>query len=306
VAPHQVKITPDGKYWGVVFYTGQTLQLYNTSDDKLAASINIGPGSWNTVSFTHDMTRAFAVDYLGSGVAEIDLTSFTSLGIHTGVANPHGSYILNGDSVLYLTAQFGNYIYRVKLPDYETDPVALFDAAHPAPLDSACNPHEFGFTPDESKYFVSCQSSSEVRILRTSDDKVDTVLNVGAFPQEFAVSKKHPYAFVTCQEDASTDPTQPGSVYVFNYETNQIITKIYTGKHPHGIAVDDDHDVVYVANKNDGGFSHHPASCGGTNGNITVIDMNTLQLLNVNLPDGSSYVYKTEVLPGPWYVSYRK
>ncbi len=303
-APHQVKITPDGKYWGVVFYSGQTLQLYSTADDGIVASINIGYGSWNTVSFTHDMTRAYAVDYGNSRVAVIDLTTLSFLGYQSGGTTPHGSYIVNGDSVLYLTQQFGNDIYRIKIPTYETDIVHLYDAAHP--LIGSCDPHEFGFTPDESKYFVSCQTSNEVRVLRTSDDKVDTVFSVGAYPQEFAVSQRHPYAFVTCQNDATINPQNPGSVYIFNYQTNQVLGKLYTGKHPHGIAVDDDHDVVYVANKNDGGTSHHPSSCSGVNGNVSIIDMSTLQLLNVTLPDGSSFVYKNEVLPGPWYVAYRK
>ena len=304
-SPHQVKITPDGKYWAVVFYAGETLQLYNTSDDKLAATIPIGAGVWNTVSFTHDMSRAFVVDYGGSQVAEVDMNSLTSLGNHTGVSNPHGSYVLNGDSVLYLTAQFGNNIFRIGLPDYDLNQVSLVDALHPS-NGLACDPHEFGFSPDESKYFVACQNSNEVRILRTSDDKVDTMLAVGDYPQEFAVSEKYPYVFVTCQNDPQFNPSAPGSVYIINYNTNQIVGKLYTGKHPHGIAVDDDHDVVYVANRNDGGFSHHPAACNGTNGVISIIDLKTLQLLNVTLPGGGSYVYNTEVLPGPWYVSYRK
>jgi hypothetical protein len=34
--------------------------------------------------------------------------------------------------------------------------------------------------------------------------------------------------------------------------------------------------------------------------------MNTFALLNVNLPDGSSYVYKNEVLPYPYEIAYRK
>jgi hypothetical protein len=39
---------------------------------------------------------------------------------------------------------------------------------------------------------------------------------------------------------------------------------------------------------------------------MTIIDMNTQDLLNITLADGSSYLYKNEVLPFPYEVAYRK
>ena len=75
-----------------------------------------------------------------------------------------------------------------------------------------------------------------------------------------------------------------------------------------GIDIDDDHNVIYVANRNysNGPAPHHVTDCGGRNGYMTIIDANTFQLLNINLPDGSSYQYKNEVLPFPYEVTYRK
>ena len=83
---------------------------------------------------------------------------------------------------------------------------------------------------------------------------------------------------------------------------------MYPGFQPHGIAVDEDHDVVYVANLNyDGGVApHHQSNCGGKDGYVTIIDMNTKQLLKVSLPDGSQMTYKNEVLQLPYFICYRK
>ena len=96
---------------------------------------------------------------------------------------------------------------------------------------------------------------------------------------------------------------------MIDYNTNSVVGFLHPGFQPHGIAVDDDHDVVYVANLNyDGGgpAPHHVTDCDGRNGYMSVIDMSTQQLLNVSLPDGSHYVYKNEVLPYPYFVTYRR
>src|SRR5690606_23585203 len=119
---------------------------------------------------------------------------------------------------------------------------------------------------------------------------------VGTFPQEMGVSKKRPYLFVSCMEDLSTFPGSRGSGYVIDYSDTdyRVVAKIYTGHQPHGIAVDDEHDRVYITNRNvsgDGPAPHHSSLCGGRNGYITAIDMKTLKLV----PG-----FKTEVSVDPY------
>ena len=46
-SPHMVRVSPDGQYWYVVFYSGQILQKFRTTDDSLVASLTIGSGDWN-------------------------------------------------------------------------------------------------------------------------------------------------------------------------------------------------------------------------------------------------------------------
>ena len=50
---------------------------------------------------------------------------------------------------------------------------------------------------------------------------------------------------------------------------------------PHGIAVDDENGLVYVTNRNLTGSSipHHTSNCGGKNGFISFIDLNTLEVI---------------------------
>ncbi len=293
--PHQIRITPDGKYWAVVFFSGHVVQFFNTSDDSHVADIEIGSGSWNSIAFLHNSPKAFLSDLGGNKIQRIDFSTF-SKEIFLGYPSPHGLYITKDDQFLYATSQLGNRIYKIHLDDYSDDPINV-----------GGNPHEIVFTEDESKYFVSCQASNEVKVFRASDDMLDTVLSVGPVPQEFAFSKNHPYLFVTCMNELNSINT--GFVYIIDYQTNSIIKSFPTNSHPHGVAADDDQDLMYIGNININvisGSAHHPSSCNGANGFISIIDLKTLQELKVNLPDGTSYTYRNEVLPSPYFVTYRK
>ncbi|MBK8415707.1 MAG: hypothetical protein IPL22_15130 [Bacteroidetes bacterium] len=57
---------------------------------------------------------------------------------------------------------------------------------------------------------------------------------------------------------------------------------INAGYQPHGLAVDEVEGVVFVANRNTptsgGPAPHHTSSCGGRNGYMTLINLNTLEL----------------------------
>ena len=99
-------------------------------------------------------------------------------------------------------------------------------------------------------------------------------------------------------EDEITFPGKVGSVSVINYKTNTLVKSIYTGTQPHGIAVDDAKKLVYVANRNattKGPAPHHTSLCGGRNGSVSVIDLNTLTLTNK----------KIEVSVDPYFVDIR-
>jgi DNA-binding beta-propeller fold protein YncE len=101
-------------------------------------------------------------------------------------------------------------------------------------------------------------------------------------------------------EDDITFSGNVGSVSVIDYNNFISLKQINTGYQPHGIAVDDYKQQVYVINRNasqNGPAPHHTTDCGGRNGYLTIIDMNTLELV----PD-----YKAELSVDPYYVTIRK
>jgi len=304
-SPHMVRVAPDGNHWYVCSYAGNTFQKFSATDDSFINEADIGFGSWNTFAITSDSKKAFVINWSASGsIAVVDLENMTLLITYQGAGLlewPHGSTLNQAGTTLYLTAQTGNFIYKIDITDINSpnfEQVVLQTGQTPSVV-SLFDPHEIVFTPDESKYFVTCQKSNEVRVFQTSNDSLIKVIPVGIFPQEFALSTTTDYLFVSCTEDDITFPGDIGSVSVIDYKNLVHVKSVYTGYQPHGIAVDDIKQLVYIANRNanpDGPAPHHTTECGGRNGYVTIIDMATLDLV----PG-----YKAELSVDPYSIAIR-
>jgi DNA-binding beta-propeller fold protein YncE len=308
-SPHQVRVSPDGQYWYAVFVAGQYLQKFRTIDDSLVASLDLnqGLGSWNTIIITPDGKKGFVNDPINGKTIIVDLETMTiaQFGVKF-YPNPHGGFCTPDGHWVYITNQLGSSLTKVDLTSttYDDMNITLLSTGESVNL----KPHEAMLSPDGTKYFVSCQATNEVRVYQLSNDSLLAKIQVGVLPQEFDVSQTHPYIFVTCTEEP-VNANQKGKVYCIDYNTLSIVSSIYTGYQPHGIAVDDDNNLVYVANLNydpNGPAPHHVSDCGGRNGYLTIIDMNTMQLYQKTQSDGFSYQYKNELLAFPYFVSMRR
>lgn len=305
-SPHSVRVSPDGQYWYVVFINGSYFQKYRTSDDSFVGEINIGFGSWNTFTITKDSKYAFAADWNATGtIVYLDLENLSVLKRYTGsglLVNPHGTCLNQTNNFLYATAQSGNFIYKINITNPlapDINEITLDGSPIPSTAPHIYDPHELAFSPDYTKYFVTCQFTNEVRVFKASNDSLIARISTGYFPQEMSFSLTSPYLFVTCPDDSVSFPGKRGSVAIINYQTNSLVKKVYTSWQPHGIAVDDDHGLVYVANRNanlQGPAPHHSSDCGGRNGSVSTIDLNTLQV----------QTKKTEVSVDPYSVAYKK
>jgi YVTN family beta-propeller protein len=294
-APHFIKVSPDNKYWYVSFIGSNVFQKYSTANNLLVGQANIGGGSWNTFALSSDGKYAYVVDWSSPGqikkIRTDDMIEENSLG---GLIYPHGSAINKTDDTLYITAQTGNYLLKIPTDFSSVNDVVLDNSGSPSDL-SSLDPHEVLLNQSNNNYYVTCQKSNQVKVLSKATDQVIATINVGDFPQEMAISYSKNYLFVTCMEDVTTfGSTKRGSVYVIDCTTFAVVAKVYTGHQPHGIMVDEVNKRVYVTNRNvasGGPAPHHASLCGGKNGYVTAIDLNTLKLV-----DG----FKTEVSVDPY------
>ncbi len=291
-SPHMIKMSPDGEYWYSIFLNSDVMQRFRTSDDSYVDQVVISQGYWNTFSISADGKKAFVVDFSQNGrIAYVDLENMTCPLVYSDpgfFVSPHGSYLSPDGNTLMVTGQSGNVIYKWDVtdplqPDY--DPVTINTTG-------VADPHEVIYSPDGSKYYVSCENINEVHVFNSIDDSFITAIPTGDFPQEFSISKDNDLLFVSNMIG--------NSVTVIDIVNDIFIKTIQTGYEPHGLAVDDDKNVVYVANRNTqtsgGPPPHHVSECGGRNGYLTIIDMNTLELI----PG-----YKTELSVDPYSVMVR-
>ncbi|MBL7922714.1 MAG: YncE family protein [Bacteroidia bacterium] len=288
-SPHNIKVTPDGKYWLVVFLNADIVQVFSTATDQLVKTIPIGngmAGGWNTLVISKDSRKAYSVDYNGGRVAFIDIDAGTSNTVGpfpiTGNPSPnlHGVALNASDDTLYVTCQEISKILKIPVNDVASYEDVNINPPGPWQLPFPMKPHEIVFSPDYTKYFVTCQDTNvnQVRVFTTANNQLVQVIPVGRVPLEFGVAPASNLLFVTNTED-NFFPDMRGSISVIDMVTLTEIKKIKVGWQPHGIAVDEKKGVVYIANRNVSGGTapHHAASCSGQNGYLSMIDMATLE-----------------------------
>jgi YVTN family beta-propeller protein len=306
-SPHNIKVTPDGKYWVTVYLNSDIVQLYSTVSDELVKTIPIGngiAGGWNTISVSKNSKFGYAVDYNGGRVAIVDFDNNSSQTIgpfpSTGAAiNLHGSALNATDDTLYVTYQESSKLVKIPLADPSNYEDVNLNPIGPDFSATTLKPHEIIFSPDYTKYFVTCQDVNQVRVFDAATDQLIKVIPVGVYPLEFAMSADNNLLFVSNMEDVTFLPDVKGSVSVIDIINLQEIKKVKVGWQPHGIAVDKANNCVIVANRNftGGPAPHHASACAGKNGSLSKIDMATLEKENSFKPELSVDPYSVAIKP---------
>ena len=306
-SPHNVKVTPDGNYWVTIYLNSDIVQLYSTASDELVKTIPIGngiAGGWNTISISKNSKFGYAVDYNGGRVAIVDFDNNSSQTIgpfpSTGsTINLHGSALNATDDTLYVTYQESSKLVKIPLLDpFNYEDVNL-NPIGPDFSALALKPHEIIFSPDYSKYFVTCQDVNQVRVFDAATDQLIKVIPVGVYPLELAMSEENNLLFVSNMEDVTFLPDVKGSVSVIDIINLQEIKKVKVGWQPHGMAVDKANNCVIVTNRNftGGPAPHHASACAGKNGSLSKIDMITLEKDNSFKPEVSVDPYSVAIKP---------
>ncbi|MBA3828832.1 MAG: hypothetical protein H0X33_07835 [Taibaiella sp.] len=285
---HNVRVSNDGKNAYVCFYNNGAIQRLNASTDQIETGNNqlaaLKATNWSIMCLSDDNTKLLISDWISGGsVATVPTATMLPDRSRTyaGMNNPHGIVANRSFDTFFVTANEGNCIF--KLTDPLTQPILISLDGSPASDNTAVDasgtaphPHDIVMSPDFSRYYVTCEKTNDVRVMDAYADTLIKVIPVGTFPQELAISTApgSPYLLVTCLADVAHSPADKiGSVYVINYQTNEVVTAIYGDFYkPHAIAIDDKNGKFYVFSENLGGSILHHATGG-------------------NLPDGWYSIY---------------
>ncbi len=297
-SPHMIKVSPDGQYWYVVFVGNNIMQKYRTSDDSFVAQATLTSNvNWNTFTISNDGKLGYCVSWEASSqIAIVNLQTMTLENYTGGLVYAHGCTLNNTNDTIYITAQTGNYIYKMDtaLNNLET---VIIDGTTTQNFNTSLDPHQIIFSNDGAKYFVTCQASNQVRVLKTSDNSLLQIIPTGSYPQEFAKSIALNKLYVSCENDINVNPKVKGSVTEIDMTTYQS-ANYSVGYLPHGIAVDEANNLLLVASRNiftTGPMPHHTGVCG-RNGFVSYFNLSNMSLLPKTI----------EVASDPYSISIKK
>lgn len=289
--PHQVRVSPDGLYWYVIFVNNNILQKYSCISDELIAQIPLTPAmagtgssdalNWNTFVISGDGKRAYAVSWSESGaVAALDLEHNKLLHYMAFVYNPHGVALNGNEDKIYVTAQQGNYIMEIDTALKTRNNLSLENGLPPNP-NSILDAHDILLSPNRHDLWITCQASNQVRVYNLTAAAVTSILPCGTFPQEIVYSSSKDMYYVACTNDTSARGSW-GSVTRLSASNQLDRQNMACGFQPHGICVDESNKLIYVLSRNQsskGPPPHHSSQCAGKNGFMNFIDLNTFKVL---------------------------
>lgn len=292
-SPHQVRVSPDGNYWYVIFTNNNIMQKFRCSDDSYVGDIPLSPYAagqssnpqddafdWNSFIITKDGRKGYCASLNKNGkVAAVDLVNRKLLHYQAGFVYSHGVALNAAEDKVYVTAQQGNFITRIDTGFvFSTFEIPIENGVN-VNYASSLDAHDIILSPDGQNFWITCQKSNEVRVFNINSGLVTAAINTGTFPQEIVYSKSRNEYFVSCTSD--TTGGAYGSVTRIS-GSNYLAAKLYCGFQPHGIAVHDNTGLLYVLSRNllsKGPLPHHTNQCGGRNGYVSFVDLNTFRVL---------------------------
>lgn len=286
--PMCVHVSPDKKYWYVSFFTQTNIvQKFRADNDDLVGNMDIGTGAWNSFTITTNSKYGFFADNSDPGkIVYVDLENMKVLATYNFSGNfQYLTGITLNESLkkLYIGTANGNYIYNIDI----TDP--LHPDIHEIPIDGSStvqhapilNPIELITDTATNLCYIACEHSNEIRVVDMTNNKLKAIIPLGSNPAFMAVSNIHSKLFVTCPDDMNTFPGNRGALVVIDLQTNNIIKRINIGYQPYGISVNEKQNTVAIVNANiSGPKTHHVSGCGQKLGNLSFIDLSTLNILN--------------------------
>ena len=290
-SPHQVRVSPDGKYWYVIFINNNIMQKYRCSDDSYVGDIPMSPLAagtgttnaldWNTFVISKDSKRAYCVSWTSSGsIAALDLENKKLIHFIGGQYFPHAIALDATEQNIYVGAQTGNFIIKIDTAFSGSNQYSLENG--PFNYSSSLDPHDIILSPPPSnELLITCQKSNEVRIFNTSTNLVTNTITTGKYPQEIIFSPLFNSYFVSCTYDSTTFTNSMGLVSKIS-ASGYAVTNLKVGYQPHGLAIDENKRLLYVTSRNiqsNGPAPHHSSQCQGRNGFVNFIDLLSFSVL---------------------------
>jgi YVTN family beta-propeller protein len=213
-------------------------------------------------------------------VCAVDLENMKLIHFLGGLSNPHGVVLNANNDKIYVASQTGNYITEIDSAFSVSNDLSLENGVNPNST-SSLDPHDLILSTNNNDLLITCQKSNEVRVFNTTTQSVTAVIPTGKYPQEIVYSSGKAQYYVSCTYDSTTFAGSMGVITKIDAQSFST-SNIKCGFQPHGIAVDESKNLLYVLSRNvqlNGPAPHHTSICNGRNGFVNFIDLNSFTLL---------------------------
>ncbi len=250
VAPHNVDLTPDGRFLLAVGTpasgdhgseghghegdaAGLLVILEPRDLSKPAVTVEVGSHPAHVVADTQG--RAYA-SLSGAGeVAIVDLATASVIArIETG-AYPHGLRFSPNGAELYIA----------NVEDGSVSVIDTASLAEVARIPVGAAPVQVGFTPSGDQVYVSLRDENRVAVIDPATREVTDRIDVGPNPIQMIATPDGDFVYVANQ---GTDSEPNDTVSVIDTATGEVVKTITTGPGAHGVSVSADGAYVFVTN----------------------------------------------------------
>ncbi|MEX0602877.1 MAG: YncE family protein, partial [Bacteroidota bacterium] len=281
-SPHNVVFSPDGQHYFVNLIVGNEIWKFRTSDHGVAGTVALGTRRAPAqIVLTSDGTKAFVSNFdltaMHQGIQVFDPRTMDAIQEirDQRIVASHGVQLTHGETELWTANQLSDNLAIVDVNTHAVLAVVKVDSTVP---DLPTGPPQFGpyqlvFSPDDSRAYVTCTFSNEVRVFDVPSRTLIAVIPVGPNPLILDITPDGSLVYVA-NRGRGDSPSR--SVSVIQTSDNMEIARIEeVGVEPHGVAITKDGKFVYVSceNLNNPDVPHHPVAGLKTPGTVAVIEV---------------------------------
>lgn len=253
VSPHNVDLTPDGRFLLAVGDpaaegdhgsdghghgeegAAEGLLVILDPRDVSAPKATVAIGSHPAHVVADQRGRAYAPLAGGDEIAVVDLAQAKVIRRIVTGDYPHGLRLSPDQSELYVANVEDGSVSVI-------DTGSLTEVAR-VPVGKA--PVQVGFTPAGDQVYVSLRDENRVAVIDTSSREIVGKIDVGPSPIQMIATPDGSYVYVANQ---GTDAEPNNTVSVIDTATGDVIKTLTTGRGAHGASASADGAFVFVTN----------------------------------------------------------
>ncbi len=285
--PHYIVIDNVNEYWYCTLISTGMILKFDSQTDELVDSVYVGsmPALMaldveNQFLYVSRFMPMDGIPIQSQEIQKLNVNTMELIGaIDVGADSPHGIALSSDGSTLYVSSNQTSYYFKIETSEFgnsnyqpQNYPIGSEVQWPIGILDGIYNALELELSHDDSKLYVSCSNTMQVRVFDTETGDSLTTIMTGMNPWHMKLNNDDSKIYITNRMGGEQEQ---GSITVFNNNTNESSTlQDDSMKMLHGCALSGNNKLLVVTSPG--------------NGNAYIYNTENNSLLHtVNLSDGS-------------------